>query len=147
MNIKKVSYEDILPLWKKLWPNSTIHKQSSMMYLGGNDTRIYDLYNPSYFGLVINNNIIGCMSGHRSTREYYRIRGLYLLEEYRGKKLSKYLFDKSEEQALQENCNFIWSYPKHSAIHAYEKAGYEQTSSWLVHDITHESNCYVGKKL
>lgn len=146
MIIKKITFNTALPFLKNLWPTTNnILPASSMQYLGGNDITIYEKFEPSFFGMYNNTEIIGVVSGHKSSQEYYRMRGLWINEFYRNKGLSKNLFITIENQALKENCNFLWSFPRHEAIKAYISNGFVQTSKFL--STSYGLNCYALKKL
>lgn len=137
--IQEIDFKKILPLWKLLWPNtSNILQMSSMQYLGGHDTDIYTKFKPTFLGLYHNKTLVGGVSGHKSSREDYRIRGIYILSKYRAKGLSKILFDAIILQAKKENSNLIWSFPKKQALFAYKKIGFIPSSKWI-----HNTHCFV----
>lgn len=140
--IREINFEKILPLWKLLWPNTNnILQMSSMKYLGGYDISIYNKYYPTFFGLYINQKLIGCISGHKSSHEYYRIRGIYILPEYRNNGYSKFLFKAIIDQAKKENSTFIWSFPKKKSIKSYISVGFQQTSKFITTNTS--QNCFV----
>lgn len=145
---KKINFEKILPIWRKLWPVGKIYPISSMLYLGGYDVSIQNKFTPSYFALCCDKEIIGVISGHKSNQEQYRLRGLYIESEYRNRFLSKKLFECIDKQARKENCNFIWSLPRKQAIKAYKSAGFVQSTKFFsTQDVSWYENCYVFKNI
>lgn len=148
IQIEKISYKDILKLWKLLWPNTTdIQPMSSIQYLGGYDIEIYKKYQPTYIGLYNSKKLIGCISGHKSSSEYYRTRGIYILPDYRGQKLSNILFEQMFIESQNQNCNFIWSLPRKSALYSYTSKGFIQTTKFIKINKDYDSNCFVLKKI
>lgn len=149
MKIQKISFDTILPYWQILWPNrkSIIKEVSSMTYLGGYDMNIYSLYSPTFFGLFLDNNIIGVNSGHKTSNNFYRSRGLWVDTKFRGKNLSSYLLSAAEQQAIYEKCNYIWSIPRKKALNSYLKNGYLQTSNFFDQGMEFGPNCYTSKDL
>ena len=147
MNIKKITFDEIIPFWCKLWPNSVLQPTSSMVYLGGYDINITKNFAPSFFAIEKDDSVIGVVSGHRSNREFYRLRGIYIDKDYRGRCYSKHLFEAIDIQAKQENCNFVWSFPRKDSLYSYLKANFQQTSHFIDKDIDYGPNCYVLKEV
>lgn len=146
-----VDFETILPIWKnKLWPEriDPIRPMSSMTYLGGYDTTIYEKYNPTFF-VVYNvvGDIIGVNSGHRTSDNLYRSRGLWVDPKYRLKGISGILFCELHGQSMKEGCTAIWSIPRKSALPAYEKYGFNRTSDFFDEGMEFGPNCYVYKDI
>ena len=145
-HIKEINFETILPLWKLLWSDTDyIRPMSSIKYLGGYDTAIYTKFHPTFLGLYDNEILIGCISGHKSSHEDYRIRGIYILPEYRSKNLSKMLFDAIILQAKKENSTQIWSLPKQESFFSYRKKNFVQSSKWFTNNKT--TNCFAFLKI
>lgn len=149
MIVRKISFEEILPFWNLLWPNrkSKILEMSSMTYLGGYDISIYQKYKPTFFGLYIDNKIIGVNSGHKTKKDYYRSRGLWIDSLHRGSNLSLILLKKVDDQAIFENCKYVWSIPRQGALSAYIKNNYIQKSNFFNENVEFGPNCYVLKEL
>lgn len=147
---KTITFEEILPIWStKLWPGrkSKIGPMNPMEYLGGNNIDIYVKYNPTFFSMQLNDQIIGVNSGFRTDQHLYRSRGIWINPDYRRKGISKKLFRDLEDQAIKENCTCIWSIPRKSAWPAYKAFGFEQTSDWFDEDMEFGPNCYVLKSI
>jgi GNAT superfamily N-acetyltransferase len=146
-----VDFETILPIWEeKLWPNreSEIKSMSSMMYQGGYDMSIYEKYEPTFFAVYnVVNEIVGVNSGHRTSNDLYRSRGIWVDPRYRLKGVSGILFCELHGQAMREGCTAIWSIPRQIALPAYEKYGFKQTSDFFDEGMEFGPNCYVYKEL
>lgn len=146
-----IDFETILPIWQnKLWPNrkSPIRPMSSMTYKGGYDTDIYIKYQPTFFAVYnIVGEIIGVNSGHKTSDNLYRSRGIWVDPRYRRKGVSGVLFCELHGQAMKEGCKAIWSIPRKQALSAYEKYGFRCTSSFFNEGMEFGPNCYVYKEL
>lgn len=152
MNPVKITFDQILPVWQhKLWPGreSEIKPMSSMVYEGGYDMNIYNLYTPTFWGIydIDSISLIAVNSGHRTSATVYRSRGLYVDPAYRGRQLASKLFKSIDEQALIEECEHVWSLPRKSAAFAYTSNGYNKTSPWINSGMEFGPNCYVLKVL
>ena len=130
MKYKKINYEDISPYWDILWPGQLHQPYSSMLMreqngFYGHDNRIQDKYKWRGWCVFEDHRIQGVMAGHKSADKEYRTRGLWVGEKYRGQGIAQKLFELAEEQAKNECCRWLWSYPRLQALGAYQKAGYE----------------------
>jgi GNAT superfamily N-acetyltransferase len=106
---------------------------------------IYTKFKPTFLGLYDNEKLIGSISGHKSSHEDYRIRGIYILPKYRAKGLSKLLFDAIILQAKKENSTQIWSLPKKESFFSYKKSNFIQTTKWI--ETTYGLNCFAVKAI
>lgn len=141
--ITTITFEQILPIWENyLWPDrqSSIDPTSAMCYLGG-----YDLVNmqanPTFFAYMIDNEIAGVNSGHKTMDDGYRSRGLYVFDKFRGNGIGTKLLNATIEQAQLEHCNMCWSYPRKSSWKSYLNAGFELSSDWETSE-TSDGNAY-----
>ena len=153
MIIIRLSFKDTLNLWQQhLWPNreSSIESHSAMTwpYEGDPDEYNMNIFNfpASFFGVSIDNKIIGVNSGHRTTHEHYRSRGLWVNPEHRRKGISQILFSAIRDQALSEGCRMIWSIPRKTALPAYTKFGFQTVGDYIVTE-TSDANIYVKYEL
>ncbi len=144
--IKLILFEEILPLWKKLWPDTEVIKpHNEWEFLGG--------YNPEvpcsdvwFIGYYEDDNLVGCNSCFMSSKNHLRSRGIYILPEYRGKGISKFLFDKTIEIAKQNDAELIWSYPRLDALPSYLAAGFESIGDSF-NDFDYGPNIWAAKYL
>lgn len=123
---KKVEFEQVIPSLEKLWPGRKLAPHSSMLMRGGHDYKIRDLYKYRCWAAFEHNwtNVVGVMMGHKSERFCYRTRGLWVDPKHRGKRIAQRLFGMAQLQAHHEQCRWLWSYPRLSALPAYQRAGY-----------------------
>ncbi|MNT53368.1 Acetyltransferase (GNAT) family protein [compost metagenome] len=138
-SIKEISYSDVLPIWEnKLWPQrqDPIRPLSSMSLGGSYDMDIYKNAKPSFMGLFHDTKLVGVLSGHPSSGEHYRVRGLYVDEGYRRKGGAHRLFAAFQDLAFKEGHKVLWSYPKLEALPVYLKFGFHLHSS-KQHDENH----------
>lgn len=142
--IKQINWEDILPIWQdKLWPGRTspIEPNSAMMLLSG-----HDMYNMSttatFFGYIVEDQIVGVNSGHACSDNTYRSRGLWVDYDYRNLGIGTKLLVATYEQGLAEGYSTTWSYPRQTSWPTYSRAGFELVSSWSASE-TSDSNAYA----
>lgn len=142
MIIKKIAWEDILPIWEtKLWPKSVrqspIEPTSAMCLFkqwkhldDGNTilTEHYDLENmkftPTFWGCFIDNKLVGVNSGHMCINKEYRSRGLWVDPSYRGIAIGTKLLLKTISQGYHEGAVLCWSYPRFESWVTYHNAGF-----------------------
>lgn len=142
--IVQIDFDSIYKIWsEKLWPGrqSKIEANSAMEFLGG-----YDMFNmsttPTFFGIVIDGNVVGTNSGHMCKNNQYRSRGLYVEPEYRKNGYGKLLLTATIEQGKKEGATLIWSLPKKTSINTYQSAGFVLASDWFPTE-TSDFNAYV----
>lgn len=143
--VEEISFEDTLPIWETyLWPGreSRIGPMSSMLYYGGYNLAIYELYDPTFFGVYVDDKLVGVNSGHRTDYNAYRSRGLYVDVSSRGQGIGKRLLLASCNKAREESCMFAWSMPRKKSQFAYESVGFELTSDWFNEDVEFGPNAY-----
>lgn len=145
--ITYIDFETIYPIWRNfLWPErqSKIEPTSAMCFLGGYDSNNLN-YKPTYFAYYIDNQIVGVNSGHMCHDNSYRSRGLYVFPNYRNQGIAKNLLLASIEQGINSKAKLVWSYPKQSAIKAYQSAGFILSSEWEQSELG--LNAYVRRDL
>lgn len=148
ITIKKVEFEDILPAWEKLWPGRENEPFSAMLRKGGYDSHIRDNYKYTCIAAYDWDNggkLVGVNVGHRSAKNEYRTRGLWVDPESRGQGIAGMLFERLEQQAQWEGCRWLWSLPRLSSLPAYMKAGYEPFGEPMKAD--YEQNVRAQKDL
>jgi GNAT superfamily N-acetyltransferase len=117
-----------------------------MQYISGYNIKIYDMYKAYFFAYLVDDNIVGVNSAHRSSEKEFRSRGLYVFEKYRNKGIGKKLLEYSIDLGKSEGCTSCWSVPKKTALSTYLAAGFVQTSTFFKTD-TSDENCYVSINL
>ena len=150
---KRITFDEILPIWQnELWPDreSAIEPMSAMTWPYEGDPQPIDMsifeYEPTFWGVYIDNKLIGVNSGHRTTDQAYRSRGIWVDPAQRGKRISQTLFALLTHQAQIEGCDMVWSIPRKSALQAYTNAGF-QTVGDFIETETSEANIYAYKFL
>ena len=116
-------------LWKELWPNrENIKAMSSLTINGEIDMEIYKKYKPTFWLLQTKKEEIGCVSGHPSSEESFRLRGLYIREKYRGKGFSHKLLSEALFFAKKSGYKLVWTLPRVSVSKVYESVGFYRCS-------------------
>ena len=150
MNAFKITFEDILPLWKtELWPNreSAIEPMSVMTWPYEGDPDEYDMsimekFQPTFVGVEIDGKLVGVNSGHRTSDRHYRSRGIWVSPAYRELGIAQTLFNLTELQAITEGCEMLWSIPRETALSSYTRFGFETVGGFIETE-TSVSNVYV----
>jgi GNAT superfamily N-acetyltransferase len=131
ITIKKITWDQILPIWKKYLPSMSLEPTSAMCLFLSTGTPlskswgnpVYDLKNmeftPTFWGAFHNDKLVGVNSGHMTLGRLYRSRGLVVLPEYRKKHIAQKLLMKTIAQAIHEKAIVCWSYPKNTAERSY----------------------------
>jgi GNAT superfamily N-acetyltransferase len=146
MGIRKITFEEVLSFWKQLWcPKNDIQKRSGTLLLFGFDKNIItdDNIEVTYFGVSINNKIVGVNSGFSPRPFEYRSRGLYVLPKYRKQGISQKLLRATEDEGKKKGYIILWSMPRKSALSAYLKFGFKILSEF--YDGEFGKNCFVMK--
>jgi GNAT superfamily N-acetyltransferase len=148
MRIETVTFDEILPVWRKLWPNrvSPIEPVCSMVYGGGCDLSIKK-FSPTFFVIRSGSDIVAVNSGVKTAEFLYRIRGLYVEPEYRSQGMATRLITAVCDQAIVEDCLSIWAMPRKTSVRLFEKVGFIRMSDWFDEGVEFGPNCYVKKHL
>ena len=153
--VVRISFDDILPIWEKnLWPNrvSKIETHSAMTWPPTHPTEPYSMkifdYPVSFFGIYDNDNLIAVNSGHLTTDNEYRSRGLWVDPGYRGRKLAQKILVETIHQAKISGATMIWSIPRLTALPAYERVGFKTVGDVVDEGMEFGPNiyCYMSIK-
>ena len=90
--------------------------------------------------------LIGVNSGHRSSEVEYRSRGIWVDPSFRKTGVSQLLFDMTQDQAMSEGCDMMWSIPRKTALPAYTKFGFMTVGDYFETE-TSDANIYVIKRI
>lgn len=153
MQVSRIDFNTIQSIWKnKLWPNrnSAIETHSAMTWPFEGDPESIDMsifdYTATFWGAYLDNKLVGVNSGHRTTDEQYRSRGIWVDPDYRKRGVAQMLFLMTAHQAKVEGCEMFWSIPRKTALPAYTKFGFETVGDYIVTE-TSEANIYVRRSL
>jgi len=148
------SFEEIYPVWNdKLWPGriSKIESMSSLYWWFPKeiikDSSIFTKYSPTFWVVKDNEKIIGVNSGFRTDEKVYRSRGLWVDPAYRRQGISQILLKQAILQGKKEECHWIWSMPRKSALPAYQKIGFKKRGKWLDEGVEFGPNCLSTKQI
>ena len=125
IHYKRITWEEILPMWEEGMPNMSTEPTSAMgMYLHPVTVEpLYDLQHmkgaPTFYGAFDGDKLIGVNSGHMNMDRVYRSRGLYVKENYRGHRIAQKLLMKTIAQARHEKAICCWSFPSKEALSTY----------------------------
>jgi GNAT superfamily N-acetyltransferase len=153
MKLQKITFEEINTLWStQLWPGRTspIETHSAMTWPFEGDQPSYDMsvfdWPATFWGIYVNDQLVAVNSGHRSSHQHYRSRGLWVDPSCRGQGFAQLLFAATEWQAKREGCAMIWSIPRQTALRSYLSHGFKTVGNFFVTE-TSEANIYVIKPL
>jgi GNAT superfamily N-acetyltransferase len=149
MKIERLNFKTVESIWStKLWPNRTsaIETHSAMTWpFEGNpesiDMNIFN-YPATFWGVYLDDKLVGVNSGHKTTDEQYRSRGIWVDPEYRKRGVAQMLFLLTAHQAKIEGCELLWSIPRKTALPAYTKFGFETVGDYIITE-TSDANIYV----
>ena len=148
-----ISWKTILNIWEgQLWPNrkSKIETHSTMTWPFRNTQPQYDMtvfnYMPYFIGVYDKDKLIGVNSGHKTSEKHFRSRGLWVHPSYRKKGVAQLLFSLTEEAAMREGAEMIWSVPRKTALSAYKRFGFETEGGFFSTE-TSDENIYAVKLL
>ena len=148
VGIKKITFSEVIPFWKKLWyPKEDIQKRSGRLLIIGFERSIItnDNIKVTFFGAEVDGKIVGVNSGYSPNNFGYRSRGLYVLPEYRGNGIAQQLLQATEDQANKEYMVLLWSIPRKTALSTYQKFGFKKMSKFFEGEFG--ENCFVVKGL
>jgi GNAT superfamily N-acetyltransferase len=149
MRLERLDFNTIKTIWENnLWPNRTsaieTHSVMTWPYEGNPEQYDMDIFNypATFWGAYLDNKLVGVNSGHKTTDEQYRSRGIWVDPEYRIRGVAQMLFLMTAHQAKVEGCEMLWSIPRKIALPAYTKFGFETVGDYIVTE-TSEANIYV----
>ena len=149
MKIIRLSFEQITNVWQNhLWPDreSPIESHSAMTWPFEGNPEQYDMnvfnYPATFWGVYIDNKLVGVNSGHQTAGTQYRSRGIWVHPEYRKQGIAQNLFNMTKHQAVLEKADMIWSLPRKTALPAYTKFGFQTVGDFIKTE-TSDANIYV----
>ena len=153
MKIIRLSFEQITNVWQNnLWPDrvSPIESHSAMTWPFEGNPEQYDMnvfnYPATFWGVYIDDKLIGVNSGHKTSDTQYRSRGIWVDPQYRKQGVAQNLFNMTKHQAVLEKSDMIWSIPRKTALPAYTKFGFQTVGDFITTE-TSDANIYVKLSL
>lgn len=123
----EIDFGTIYEIWSKLlWPNrqSQIEPLSAISDDLSIDINI--LKNKAYYiAYKSGDKIVGVLSGHPTGDSSYRLRGLYVIEEFRNKGLATLLMQKQIEHAKELDMKCVWLMGRVAREPLYAALGFE----------------------
>ena len=148
------TFEEIYDIWHdQLWPGriSKIESMSSLYWKSPRtvikDKTIFKKYTPSFWAIKHGDEIIAVNSGFKTEERIYRSRGLYVYPDYRGQGLSAILLRQAILQGKKEQCHWIWSLPRKTALSAYQRVAFKKRGKWLDKEVEFGPNCLATRQL
>jgi GNAT superfamily N-acetyltransferase len=152
--VQQITFEQILPIWQnKLWLNrvSKIETHSAMTWPFSHPDQPYDMtvftYPVYFFGIYDQDKLIAVNSGHLTTDQEFRSRGLWVDPDYRGQKLAQQILLATIDQARESGAKMIWSIPRLTALPAYEKVGFKTVGDRIDEGVEFGPNIYCHQKI
>lgn len=147
-----IDFPTIQYVWRtKLWPDRTspIETHSAMTWPGSSaqqyDMKVFE-HTASFFGVFIDDTLVGVNSGHKTSDTHYRSRGLWVDPSFRKQGIGQMLFQMTQQRAIDEGCKFVWSVPRKTALSAYQRFGFNTVGGFFGTE-TSDANIYVIKNL
>ncbi len=122
IQIKKISADETIELRHSVL-RSGMPKEESVFEGDYDDDTLH-------LGAFNKDNLIGVITFHKKkTNTYkvhpvYRLTGLAVLDEFRGKGVGKKLVEKGIEKVSKNESVFIWCFARDFAVNFYEKLGF-----------------------
>lgn len=125
--IREASFEDIFPFWRDhLWSGrkSAITPCSAIDFDGSINMELIDK-EPFFWVCWRRNQVIGVISGFCTSSSEFRIRGLWVKDEYRSQGVGSLLLGEAFKKARALNRPTVWTMPRASAKDFYKKNGFQ----------------------
>jgi len=148
MEIKKVDFNTILPIWRdKLWPDrKTKIAPISLIDLTGLFNKSIAEESVQFFACYDKDKVIGVNSLIQTSKLFCRSRGIWVDKKYRNKGIGKSIMKKTINNTKLLNCIYLWSMPRQSSLDFYIKCGFKQISEFF-DDYEFGPNCFVIQKI
>jgi GNAT superfamily N-acetyltransferase len=147
--VQQITFQEILPIWQdKLWPNrvSKIETHSAMTWPYTHPVQPYSMdvfnYPATFFGIFDQDKLVAVNSGHLTTQQEYRSRGLWVDPDYRGMGLAQIILLATINEAKKEGAKMIWSIPRLTALPAYDRVGFKTVGDRVDEGVEFGPNIY-----
>lgn len=127
--IREIEFSIIQEIWAtELWPK----RDSKIEALSAIDIDLticaeFMQNQPFHVGYFVESREkpIGVISGHPTRNNHFRIRGLWVEENYRRQKIGSQLVRHMLKQAKAQGCDRVWTLPRMKSSAFYETQGFE----------------------
>ena len=143
------SFEEVRPIWQqRLWDSKyKFEPVSCMLFMGGYDLNIPKNYTPFFLKAVCNGDLAGVVSAHQTSAEHFRLRGVYVFEQFRNQDVASALILHATEIVKTFNVELLWAAPRVSNVGLFEKLNFVRNSEPTNEGFLYGPNCYVSKSL
>ena len=124
--VRPISFEDVRPVWEeRLWPGrkSEITPTSAINSLGQIEMPL--LLEQAYFWGYYEDEILkGVVSGLCTSPQEFRVRGIWVDQKERQKKIGSLLLQTAIEKSKELGRYRVWTMPRSSSLGFYQKNGF-----------------------
>lgn len=127
--ISRVSFETVEPIWRdKLWKDriSPIEPCSAITPQGQIDMALMS-QEAFFWACKAEDKIIGVMSGFQTSNQEFRLRGVWVDEDFRQKDIGTQLLERAITQAKELRCKKVWTMPRSTSWGFYQSNGFKMT--------------------
>ena len=128
LTLELCPFEEILPSWRDhLWPErqSPIEPISWLNHRAEVDSSVPSHAEPIFFVMKdLHGKTCAVVSGHKTDPFMFRSRGLWVHPDWREKGVGTVIMRALENEARSLGSKVIWTMPRQSAAHFYEKNGF-----------------------
>ena len=75
---------------------------------------------PTYISYIIDDKVVGVYSGYKTNIDYYRLRGLWVNEQYRNRRIATRMMNYLIAHNRKGN-KYVWTIPRESSLGFYLK--------------------------
>jgi GNAT superfamily N-acetyltransferase len=134
-------------IWREfLWPGrvSPITPTSAIQFGGGYNLSL--LGQEAIFLRLVDSSeqTLGVISGFPTQEGYFRSRGLFVFQSFRGRGFSQILLGSIREYARENGHTRLWSLPRQSSWLAYKRFGFCQNSDWFNEGVEFGPNAFAS---
>lgn len=150
-SIQEVAFDVVQPIWvNQLWPGrkSPVEPLSSMAYLGGYDMNIKKLYaNEAKFfaAMTGGGQVAGVFSGHPTSDQYYRARGLFVFPDFQNNGVGTALVKAVIGAAETAGRSVCWCIPRATNTLFFEMSGFVSVSDPFNNGVEFGPNVYMAR--
>lgn len=127
--IIKSDFDSVKKYWSLfLWPErrSSI-EEKSWIDINGEINLDLKLGSPSFFAAIDDKSeVVAVVSGHSTSEDQYRLRGIWVKENFRKRAIGSMLVAQIQDQAFAEKRKLLWTMPRMNSKEFYFKLGFKE---------------------